>query len=105
VLEPDIADHLTTLAKPAPRRVTVACPSSPFTSRRWGTDHELGSRAGASNDGARGHAERRSEVQRLAADLVNELRDGREPARVSGPDAPPLQGFSINGVVCTPNCG
>ena len=41
----------------------------------------------------------------LAVDLIDELRGGRDPARMQGPDAPPLQGFSVNGVVCTPNCG
>ena len=42
---------------------------------------------------------------RLVADLIDEVRDGREPSRVPGSDAPPLQGFSVDGVVCTPNCG
>ena len=45
---------------------------------------------------------------RLAVDLIDELRDGREPARFEGPpdaQAPPLQGFSINGALCTPECG
>ena len=38
----------------------------------------------------------------LSVDLIEELRRGREPVRVEGPDAPPLQGFSINGALCTP---
>ena len=36
--------------------------------------------------------------------LIDELRTGREPARASSADAPPLQGFSVDGAVCTPNC-
>jgi ferrochelatase len=44
---------------------------------------------------------------RLAIDLIDELRDNRDPSRfVSMQDVqvPPLQGFSINGALCTPEC-
>jgi protoporphyrin/coproporphyrin ferrochelatase len=108
-LEPDIADHLTTLAECGTRAVIV-CPIG-FVADHievvWDLDHELRehahdlgigfARAGTPNADPR--------FAHLVADLLDELRDNREPARVSGADAPPLQGFSNNGVVCTPSCG
>ena len=42
---------------------------------------------------------------KLAVDLIDELRYGREPERLPSRDAPPLQGFSVNGAPCTPDCG
>jgi len=108
-LEPDIADHLTALAKGGTTAVIV-CPIG-FVADHievvWDLDNEL--REHAADLGielaraATPNADPR--FARLVADLVDELRDGREPARVPGPDAPALQGFSVNGVVCTPNCG
>ena len=108
-LEPDIADHLTTLAEGGTKAVIV-CPIG-FVADHievvWDLDNELRQQAQhlgiAFARAATPNADPR--FARLAADLIDELRDGREPARVPGPDAPPLQGFSINGVVCTPNCG
>ena len=41
---------------------------------------------------------------RLAADLIDELRYGREPARVEGPNPVPGYGFSVNGAACAPHC-
>jgi ferrochelatase len=108
-LEPDIADHLTALAERGTKAVIV-CPIG-FVADHievvWDLDNEL--RAHAEDLGiafaraATPNADPR--FARLVADLLGELRDGREPARVPGPDAPALQGFSVNGVVCTPNCG
>jgi protoporphyrin/coproporphyrin ferrochelatase len=108
-LEPDVADHLTTLADGGTKAVIV-CPIG-FVADHievvWDRDHEL--RLQAEEAGiafaraATPNADPRFAC--LVADLLDELRHGREPARVSGPDAPPLYGFSINGEVCTPDCG
>jgi protoporphyrin/coproporphyrin ferrochelatase len=108
-LEPDVADHLTALADSGTKAVII-CPIG-FVADHievvWDLDHELRLQA----DEARIAFARAStpnadpRFARLAADLIDEVRHGREPARVSGPDAPPLQGFSINGELCTPDCG
>ena len=108
-LEPDIADHLTTLAA-AGTNAVIVCPIG-FVADHievvWDLDHELRQQAQelgmAFARAATPNADPR--FARLAADLIDELRHGREPARLSSADAPPLQGFSVNGVVCTPNCG
>lgn len=108
-LEPDIADHLTALAE-AGTTAVIVCPIG-FVADHievvWDLDHELRQQAQelgiAFARAATPNADPR--FARLAIDLLDELRDGREPARVPGPDSPPLQGFSVNGVVCTPNCG
>jgi len=73
----------------------------------WDLDHELRAHAQELGIGFARAATPNADPRfaRLVADLLDELRDGREPARVPGPDAPALQGFSSNGVVCTPNCG
>jgi ferrochelatase len=108
-LEPDIEDHLTTLAE-AGATAVIVCPIG-FVSDHievvWDLDHELSRRATelgiAFARAATPNADPR--LARLAVDLIDELRYDREPARVAGSGAPPLQGFSVNGVVCTPNCG
>jgi len=108
-LEPDIADHLTTLAEVGTKAVII-CPIG-FVADHievvWDLDHELRQQAQdlgiAFARAATPTADPR--FARLAVVLIDELRGGREPARVPGPDAPPLQGFSVNGVVCTPDCG
>jgi protoporphyrin/coproporphyrin ferrochelatase len=108
-LEPDVADHLTTLAAGGTTAVIV-CPIG-FVADHievvWDLDHELRRQAQelaiAFGRAATPNADPR--FARLVADLIDELRNGREPARVVGPDAPPLQGFSVDGVICTPNCG
>ena len=41
---------------------------------------------------------------RLAVELMAELRDGREPVRVVGPDPAPGHGFSVNGIPCALTC-
>jgi ferrochelatase len=108
-LEPDIGDHLTTLTEGGTKAVIV-CPIG-FVADHievvWDLDHELRQQAAelgiAFARAATPNAD--SRFARLAADLIDELRYGREPARAPGPDAPPLQGFSVNGALCTPNCG
>jgi ferrochelatase len=111
-LEPDVADHLSSLAD-AGTKAVIVCPIG-FVADHievvWDLDNELRLQAEASGIAfARArtpNADRR--FARLAVDLIDELRRGREPVRSEspeGPDAPPLQGFSINGAVCTPDCG
>ena len=108
-LEPDIADHLAALAE-AGTKAVIVCPIG-FVADHievvWDLDHELRQQAQelgiAFARAATPNADPR--FARLAVDLIDELRSGRGPARVPGSDAPPLQGFSVNGAVCTPNCG
>ena len=111
-LEPDVADHLSSLTD-AGTKAVIVCPIG-FVADHievvWDLDNELRLQAEASGIAfARArtpNADRR--FARLAVDLIEELRRGREPVRSEspeGPDAPPLQGFSINGAVCTPDCG
>lgn len=105
-LEPDVADHLTALAADATKAVIV-CPIG-FVADHievvWDLDHELRlqaeaagmafARAGTPNADPR--------FARLAVGLIDELRYGREPVRVSGPDPVPGCGASINGAPCRP---
>lgn len=108
-LEPDIADHLTTLAE-AGTKAVIVCPIG-FVADHievvWDLDHELRQQAQelgiAFARAVTPNADPR--FARMAVDLIDELRGDRDPVRVPGPDAPPLQGFSVNGVVCTPSCG
>jgi ferrochelatase len=108
-LEPDVADHLATLAADGAKAVIV-CPIG-FVADHievvWDLDNELRQQAEAAGMAFARAATPNADPRfaRLAADLIDELRDGREPARVLRSDAPPLQGFSINGAVCTPDCG
>jgi ferrochelatase len=73
----------------------------------WDLDHELRLQADAAGiafaRASTPNADRR--FARLAADLIDELRYGREPDRVTGPDPVPQYGISVNGAVCTPDCG
>ena len=108
-LEPDVADHLSNLAD-AGTKAVIVCPVG-FVADHievvWDLDNELRQQADESGIAfARArtpNADRR--FARLAVDLIEELREGREPARLPGPDAPPLYGFSVNGALCTPDCG
>jgi protoporphyrin/coproporphyrin ferrochelatase len=105
-LEPDVADYLSMLAE-AGSKAVVVCPIG-FVADHievvWDLDHEL--RSAAKEEGiafARAstpNADRR--FARLAVDLIAELRDGREPVRVTGPDPVPGCGASINGELCRP---
>jgi protoporphyrin/coproporphyrin ferrochelatase len=121
-LEPDVADHLSTLAdskrpnddagRHGPGRsrtinAVVVCPIG-FVADHievvWDLDHELRSQAEAAGIAfARArtpNADRR--FARMAVDLISELQDDREPARVAGPDPVPGCGPSINGEPCRP---
>ena len=105
-LEPDVADHLTTLAT-ARTKAVIVCPIG-FVSDHievvWDLDHELRSQAEAAGIAfARAttpNADRR--FARLAAGLIDELRFDQAPARVTGPDPVPGCLASVNGAPCRP---
>jgi protoporphyrin/coproporphyrin ferrochelatase len=105
-LEPDVADHLTTLAD-AGTKAVIVCPIG-FVSDHievvWDLDTELRAQADAKGiafaRASTPNADRR--FARLAADLINELRYGHAPARVTGPDPVPGCAASINGEPCQP---
>ncbi|MGV0718415.1 ferrochelatase [Mycolicibacterium sp. XJ662] len=105
-LEPDAADHLTKLADGGTTAVIV-CPIG-FVADHievvWDLDHELRLQAHGAGIAFARAATPNADLARVAADLFDELRAGREPARVTTANPPPLQGYSIDGVVCTPNC-
>lgn len=105
-LEPDVADHLTTLAQ-AGTEAVIVCPIG-FVADHievvWDLDNELAARAEAA-----GVAMVRASTPnahpsfaRMAADLIDELRYGRAPERVSGPDPVPGCLASVNGAPCRP---
>ena len=105
-LEPSVEDHLATLAKAGTEAVLV-CPIG-FVADHievvWDLDHELRLQAEAAGmafaRAATPNADRR--FARLAADLIDELRYGRAPNRVSGPDPVPGCLASVNGAPCRP---
>ncbi len=101
-LEPDVADHLSTLTG-----AVIVCPIG-FVADHievvWDLDHELRSQAEAAGialaRAATPNAD--SRFARLAIDLIDELRHGRQPARVTGMDPVPGCAASINGEPCRP---
>ncbi|SEH81156.1 ferrochelatase [Mycolicibacterium rutilum] len=105
-LEPDVGDHLATLAESGTEAVVV-CPIG-FVADHievvWDLDHELRLQARDAGVAFARAATPNADLAKVAADLLGELREGRSPARVAGADAPPLQGVSVDGVVCTPAC-
>ncbi len=105
-LAPDVADHLAALAK-AGTKAVIVCPVG-FVADHievvWDLDTELRAQAESAGiafarAGTPG-ADRR--FARLAADLIDELRCGRQPARVVGPDPVPGCAASVNGEACRP---
>ena len=107
-LEPDVSDHLTALAA-AGTKAVIVCPIG-FVADHievvWDLDNELREQADAAGIAlARAttpNAQRRFAA--LAVDLMDELRHGRDPARVVGADPVPGYGFSIDGALCTSGC-
>jgi len=105
-LEPDVADHLTTLAA-AGTKAVIVCPIG-FVADHievvWDLDHELRLQAEAAGiafaRASTPNADRR--FARLAAGLIDELRLDQAPARVTGPDPVPGCLASINGAPCRP---
>jgi ferrochelatase len=107
-LEPDVGDHLSELERRGVKAVVV-CPIG-FVADHievvWDLDHELRLQADAAGialaRAATPNADRR--YAKLAAGLIDELRDGSAPRRVAGPDPVAGYGFSINGAPCSPHC-
>ncbi|MGD1253703.1 ferrochelatase [Mycobacterium seoulense] len=105
-LEPSVEDHLTSLAA-AGTEAVIVCPIG-FVADHievvWDLDEELRSQAEAAGltfaRAATPNADRRFAL--LAADLIDELRTGREPARVAGPDPVPGCLASVDGTPCRP---
>ena len=107
-LEPDVSDHLSALAA-AGTKAVIVCPVG-FVSDHievvWDLDNELAEQADALGVTlARASTPNaQSRFARLVLDLFDELRDGREPARVPGPQPVPGYGSSVDGRFCTPDC-
>ena len=107
-LEPDIGDHLATLAA-AGTKAVIVCPIG-FVADHievvWDLDNELAEQAAEAGitlvRTTTPNADPR--FARLAASLVDELRTGAAPARVEGPDLVPGYGCSVNGASCLPGC-
>jgi ferrochelatase len=107
-LEPDVSEHLSTLAA-AGTKAVVVCPIG-FVADHievvWDLDHELREQAEELDIAFARAATPNADLARVAADLIDELRDGREPARVLG--AEPVCGcsVSVNGALCvtSPHC-
>lgn len=107
-LEPDVADHLSVLGASGVKAVVV-CPVG-FVADHievvWDLDNELAQQAGelgiALARASTPNAQRR--FAQLVLDLVDEVRDGREPVRVLGAEPVPGYGASVDGRFCTPGC-
>jgi ferrochelatase len=107
-LEPDVAEHLSVLAESGAKAVLV-CPVG-FVSDHievvWDLDNELREQADelgiALARASTPNAQRR--FAQLVLGLVDELRDGREPARVVGAQPVPGYGSSVDGAFCTADC-
>jgi len=107
-LEPDVGDHLAVLAGSGARAVVV-CPVG-FVSDHieviWDLDSELAEQAAglgvALARATTPNAQPR--FARLALDLLDEIRQDREPLRVVGPEPVPGYGSSVNGRFCTAGC-
>lgn len=109
-LEPDIGDHVAALAERGTKAVII-CPIG-FVADHievvWDLDSEVREQADglgiALARASTPNADRR--YARLALDLVDELRVGREPSRVAGADPAPGCGYSLNGTTCadSPRC-
>lgn len=107
-LEPDVADHLSVLAESGIKAVVV-CPLG-FVADHievvWDLDNELSRQADdlgiAFARASTPNAQPR--FARLVLELLDELRYGRQPARVVGAQPVPGYGSSVNGQPCTRNC-
>jgi protoporphyrin/coproporphyrin ferrochelatase len=105
-LEPDVADHLSALAA-AGTKAVIICPIG-FVADHievvWDLDQELRSQAEAAGvalvRASTPNAHPR--FARMVVDLIDELRYGRAPSRVTGPDPVPGCAASINGEPCRP---
>lgn len=107
-LEPDVGDHLSVLAQDGVKAVIV-CPIG-FVADHieviWDLDSELAEQAQALGVALARATTPNAQPRfaRLALELLDEVRDGREPARVIGPEPVPGYGSSVNGRYCTSVC-
>ncbi len=107
-LEPDVGDHLSALAESGTRAVIV-CPVG-FVADHieviWDLDSELAEQADELGVAMVRATTPNSQPRyaRLALDLLDEVRTGREPSRYPGPQSVPVQGSSVNGKFCTEIC-
>ena len=107
-LEPDVGDHLSTLAADGVKAVIV-CPVG-FVADHieviWDLDSELAEQADelgvALVRATTPNAQPR--FARLALDLLDEVREGRVESRVVGAEPVPGYGSSVNGRFCTADC-
>jgi ferrochelatase len=108
-LEPDVGDHLSTLAE-AGTKAVIVCPVG-FVADHievvWDLDSELAEQAHAAGIALARATTPNAQPRfaRLVVDLLTELEHGLDPARVAGTDPVPGYGCTVNGVFCTPNCG
>ncbi len=107
-LEPDVGEHLSTLAEGGAKAVIV-CPVG-FVADHieviWDLDSELAEQADELGV-ALARATTPNAQPRFAAmalDLLDEKRDGREASRVVGAEPVPGYGASVNGRFCTADC-
>ncbi|MCW1960039.1 MAG: ferrochelatase, partial [Mycobacterium sp.] len=107
-LEPDVGDHLTTLAESGTKAVIV-CPVG-FVADHieviWDLDAELAEQAEELGVALARATTPNSQPRfaRLALDLLDEVAEGREASRVVGPEPVPGYGSSVNGKLCTAKC-
>lgn len=107
-LEPDVGDHLSALQE-AGTKAVVVCPIG-FVADHievvWDLDNEVRDQAKEAGiafaRASTPNARRR--FARLAVDLVDELRLGLDPLRVTDPAPVPGYGCTVDGALCTPQC-
>ena len=109
-LEPDVGDHLSTLAA-AGTKAVIVCPIG-FVADHievvWDLDNELREQADAEGivlaRATTPNADPR--YAKLIIDLIDEMRTGAPAARVPGPDPVAGCGFNVNGTPCpsSPRC-
>ena len=107
-LEPDVGEHLSILAWSGVKAVIV-CPIG-FVADHievvWDLDHDLRIQTEELGIAFARAATPNADLARVAADLIDELRDGRKPARMLGADPECGCSFSVNGAPCitSPHC-
>ncbi|WP_199253330.1 ferrochelatase [Mycolicibacterium mengxianglii] len=107
-LEPDVGDHLEVLTERGTEAVIV-CPIG-FVADHievvWDLDNELREQADAAGVALARATTPNAQPRfaKLIVELIDELRLGRDPARVAGPDPVPGYGCSVNGAFCTTAC-
>ncbi|MGE2834505.1 ferrochelatase [Mycobacterium sp. SMC-4] len=107
-LEPDVGDHLESLARSDVEAVIV-CPIG-FVADHievvWDLDNEVAEQAAEA-----GIAYARAltpnahpRFAQLVVDLIDELENGSAPLRAGDPEVVPSYGCTVNGALCTPAC-